>query len=370
MHGSSRVARGGPADAPAIGWSAVTEVVLPPARTLVTGGAGFIGSVVVERLLDDGCEVTILDDLSTAAPGWRAVLERRTGWSFVRGRVEDPAAVDQALAGCERVIHLAASTDIAGGLGRPERDFTAGVVGTQVLCTAMYERGLRDLWFASSGVVYGWTGRRDTILAEGDGPYRPASHYAAAKLAGEALISGFAHLYGWRALAFRFGNTVGPRSDHGVVHDLVVKLLRDPGRLELLGDGRQAKPYIHVDDLVAAMRHAAGVAHEPLTILNLGPRGTLSVDEVAGIVIEALGLDDAAVERRYSGGAEGGGGWVGDTPYLSFDTSAMERTGWRPRRDARTAVRDAARAIAASYRDRGAPLLTASERRAQLVAQA
>lgn len=346
-----------------------TSTVLPPAPTLVTGGAGFIGGVVVGRLLDDGCQVTILDDLSSASPDWRVALDGRTGWSLVQGGVEDPAAVDQALAGCERVIHLAASTDIAGGVGRPERDFTAGVVGTQVLCTAMYQHGVRDLWYASSGVVYGWTGRRDTILAETDGPYRPASHYAAAKLAGEAIISGFAHLYGWRALAFRFGNTVGPRSDHGVVHDLVVKLLRDPSRLEVLGDGRQAKPYIHVGDLVAGMRHAASSVDDPFTVLNLGPRGTLSVDQVADIVIEALGLDGAGVERQYTGGIKGGGGWIGDTPYVSFDTSAMERTGWRPSRDARAAVHETALAIAAAYRDRGTPLLTASERRAQLIAQ-
>lgn len=343
---------------------------MPPVPTLVTGGAGFIGGVVVQRLLDDGARVTILDDLSTATPDWRVALEGRAGWSFVHGGVEDPAAVDLAMAGCDRVIHLAASTDIAGGLGHPERDFTACVVGTQVLCTAMYQHGVRDLWYASSGVVYGWTGRRDTALAEGDGPYRPASHYAAAKLAGEAIISGFAHLYGWRALAFRFGNTVGPRSDHGVVHDLVVKLLRDPSRLELLGDGRQAKPYIHVEDLVAGMRHAASHVDDPFTVLNLGPSGTLSVDQVADIVIEALGLDGAAVERHYTGGVAGGGGWVGDTPFVSFDTSAMERSGWRPSRDARAAVHETALAIATAYREgHRTPLLTASERRAQLIAQ-
>lgn len=340
-----------------------------PIPTLVTGGAGFIGGVVVKRLLDEGGRVTILDDLSTASPDWQVALDGSGGWSLVHGGVEDPAAVERAMVGCERVIHLASSTDIAGGVGHPERDFTVGVVGTQVLCAAMYRHHVRDLWYASSGVVYGWTGRRDTTLAEGDGPYRPASHYAAAKLAGEAIISGFAHLYGWRALAFRFGNTVGPRSDHGIVHDLVVKLLRDPHRLELLGDGRQAKPYIHVTDLVAGMGHAAARVGDPFTVLNLGPSGTLSVDQVADIVIEALGLEAAAVERHYSGGVAGGGGWVGDTPYVSFDTSAMEQSGWRPSRDARVAVREAALAIAASYRDRGAPLLTASERRAQLVAQ-
>ena len=116
----------------------------------------------------------------------------------------------------------------------------ASVVGTEHVCEAMRAVGIAEIWFASSGVVYGRPARIPT--GEGDGPLLPESHYAAAKLAGEALISGFASLYGWRAYAFRFGNTVGPRSNHGVVHDFVVKLLRDPNRLEILGDGTQAKP--------------------------------------------------------------------------------------------------------------------------------
>lgn len=339
---------------------------LPPRPTLVTGGAGFIGTEVVASLLDDGARVTILDDLSMATADWASALGQRDGWSLVRGGVEDRSAVDRALDGCERVVHLAASTDIAGGLGRPERDFTACVIGTQVVCTAMYHAGVRDLWYASSGVVYGSSGGRPTAVAEGDGPYRPASHYAAAKLAGEAIISGFAHLYGWRAIAFRFGNTVGPRSDHGVVHDLVVKLLRDPTELELLGDGRQAKPYLHVRDLVAGMRHAAAAVDGPFTVLNLGPAGTVSVDTVADLVIEALGLDPADVRRHYVGGTRDGGGWAGDTPFVAFETAAMDRLGWRPASDAETAIREAAAAIADRYRRATLPLFTASERRERM----
>ena len=136
---------------------------------------------------------------------------------------------------------------------------------------------------------------------EGDGPLLPESHYAAAKLAGEALISGFASLYDWRAHTFRFGNTVGPRSNHGVVHDFVVKLLRDPTRLEILGDGTQAKPYIAVDDLVAGIRRGVAAApRAPMTILNVGTEGTVTVSRVAAIVIEALGLAPDSVELAYT----------------------------------------------------------------------
>lgn len=333
------------------------------ARTLVTGGAGFIGGELIAALLADGGSVTVLDDLSTAAPDWEDRFREVTRLSFVRGDAADPGLVGSALAGHDRVVHLAAGTDIAGGYGLPGRDFKTGIVATQVVCTAMLEHGIRELWYASSGVVYGRPPRTPT--KEGDGPLLPESHYAAAKLAGEAIISGFAHLYHWRAFAFRFGNTVGARSDHGVVHDFVVKLLRDPNRLEILGDGFQAKPYIAVEDLVAGMRHAADQAPtRPLTILNLGPEGTLSVRRVAELVIEALGLSTDKVELSFSGQSAGGGGWPGDTALVDFDTTAARALGWQPQIAADAAVRTAAIDLADRYRASGRPLLTALERRA------
>ncbi len=335
-----------------------------PTRTFVTGGAGFIGGELVAGLLADGVEVTVFDDLSTADPDWSVRFSGDPCLTFVRGDAADPNAVAAAMSGHDRVVHLASGTDIAGGLDHPERDFRSGVVATHVVCAAMQSLGIRELWYASSGVVYGSPPRIPT--AEGDGPLLPESHYAAAKLAGEALISGFAHLYSWRALAFRFGNTVGGRSNHGVVHDLVVKLLREPGRLEILGDGTQTKPYIAVGDLVAGMRHAAAtVPASPMTIFNVGPEGTLSVRRVAEIVVDALDLRLGSVELKFGGrSAVGGGGWPGDSVRVEFDTTALRSLGWRPRLTADSAVRDAATGIAARYRASGRPLLTALERRA------
>lgn len=336
---------------------------LAPMRTLVTGGAGFIGGEVVRALLDDGAEVTVLDDLSTAEPDWMDRFDGAHGFRFLLGDAADKATVRSAMAGQERVIHLASGTDIAGGFAHPERDFRNGVVATEVVCEAMREFEVRELWYASSGVVYGRPSRIPT--AEGDGPLMPASHYAAAKLAGEAIVSGFAHLYGWRAFAFRFGNTVGARSNHGVVHDLVVKLLRDPTRLEILGDGTPAKPYVAVTDLVAGMRHvAAAKPGSGLTLLNVGPEGTVSVRRVGEIVVEVLGQPDGAVSCSFTTAHADGGGWPGDTPLVEFDTSALSSLGWRPTMSAEAAIRGAAEGIAARYRRSRAPLRTSLERRA------
>ena len=333
-----------------------------PTRVFVTGGAGFIGGEVVRRLLDDGAAVTVFDDLSTAEPDWADGLQGHDGFTFVEGDVADEPAVSAAMAGHDLVVHLAASTDIAGGVGRPEGDFRACVVGTQAVCSAMHRNRITRLWFASSGVVYGH--RSGIPSAEGDGPFLPASHYAAGKLAGEAVASGFAHLYGWRAFAFRFGNTVGARSNHGVVHDFVVKLLRDPHRLEILGDGEQRKPYVAATDLVAGMRRAAACAPgRPMTILNVGTVGTVSVRRVAELVIEVLGLKPGSVELAFTGVAAGGGGWAGDTPYVEFDPAALVGLGWQPRLTAEDAIREAARGVAARYRTGRLALVTAAERR-------
>ena len=339
--------------------------VIPPSRTLVTGGAGFIAGELIETLLADGGEVTVLDDLSTAEPDWLVRFGGDSRLTFMRGDCADADAVGTAMVGVDRVIHLASGTDIAGGFDRPWLDFRNGIVATEVVCEAMHRGGVRELWYASSGVVYGRPSRIPT--AEGDGPLLPCSHYAAAKLAGEAIVSGFAHLYDWHAFAFRFGNTVGPRSNHGVVHDFVVKLLRDPHHLEILGDGTPRKPYVAVSDLIAGMRHGVSTIAEPgLAILNVGPEGTVSVRRVAEIVIDAVGLDarSVAVTFQQSTGA-GGGGWPGDTALVEFDTRAMRALGWAPAMQAEDAIRHAADGIAARYRDGARPLLTSIERRAE-----
>jgi len=345
-------------------------------RVLVTGGAGFIGGTLVAELLARGHRVTIFDDLSGAADDWWEPFGGRPSGAgdvdaepdaelrFIHGDVRDREAVDAALAGHEIVVHLAAHTDIRAGLVDPHRDLAIGVIGTWNVLDAMRRLDIRTLLYASSGTIYGTPAVVPT--PEDHGPLLPESHYAAAKLAGEALISGFAALHDLRALIFRFGNTVGARSDHGVVHDLVVKLLRDPSRLELMGDGRQAKPYVAVEDVVAGMLHAlAQPPQRPVATYNVGTAGTLTVDRVADLVVQALGLDEAAVARTFLGASPvGGGGWPGDTPLVDFDTSRLVSIGWRPRWSAEEAVLRAAAGTALRMMNGRRPLLTADERRA------
>jgi UDP-glucose 4-epimerase len=339
-------------------------------HALVTGGAGFIGTALVDRLIERGDRVTILDDLSGATPERRAELAAAAGERpgivrFVQGSVVDLGAVEATLTGVDVVYHLAANTDIAGGFTDPRLDLEGCILGTWNVCEAMRRAGVAHVAYASSGVVYGDPDQRPT--PESAGPLRPASHYAAGKLAGEAIVSGFAHLYRWQAQAFRFGNTIGGGSDHGVVHDLVVKLLRNPGRLEILGDGRQAKPYIAVEDVVDAVLHAMDrQATTPFDVFNVATTGTLTVLEVADVVIRALGLDPAGVEVRptVAPGAASRGGWPGDTPIVDFDTSRIRALGWLPKHDARAAVHRAALATRERLEAVDVPLLTASERRA------
>jgi len=337
-------------------------------HVLVTGGAGFIGSVLVDRLVARGATVTIFDDLSGATPE-RSLELLDSGAAvtdavrFIRGDLLDLEALTAAMADATEVMHLAANTDIAGGFAEPRLDRDGCILGTWNVAEAMRRLGVVRIAYASSGVVYGQPDHTPT--PESYGPLRPASHYAAGKLAGEAILSGFAHLYGWRARAYRFGNTVGAGSDHGVVHDLVVKLLRDPSRLEILGDGRQAKPYVAVEDVAEAVLHTMEHGPEvPFDVYNVATTGTLTVLEVAELIIRALGLEPAAVELRPTGEVGGSGGWPGDTRLVDFDTSRLRDLGWRPVHSPRQAVGRAATGTRDRLLAGGGPLLTAAERRA------
>lgn len=306
----------------------------------VVGGAGFIGSTLVGRLLAEERvdRVVVLDNLSS---GSREMLGESLGDSLGDSRVDlivgdcgDPEVSSRALEGVDVVVHLASNPDIARAVTEPEIDFSSGTLLTNSVVEAARTQGVNTIVYASGSGVYGDLG--DLEIPEDHGPLRPVSTYGASKLAGEALVCAYAHMFGLRGRAFRFANVVGPRQTHGVGYDFLNKLAGDPTRLEILGDGRQSKCYIAIADVLDAI---LGVIDEPgdlpYEVFNVSTDDALSVDEIAGAACRATGLDPAAVGFDHTGGR---GGWNGDVPVVRLDTSRIRSRGWTPKRTSAEAM--------------------------------
>lgn len=311
-------------------------------RYLITGGAGFIGSHAVDRLLAEGHQVTVYDNLSTGQRKWLTPHEGDQAFRFVEGDILDRALLQETMAGHDIVFHLAANTDIPSGFTQTRLDLDNCIIGTWNVLDAMRELGIGEILFASSATVYGYP----TVMPtpETYGPLLPESHYGAGKLASEALISGFVHLYPMKAWIYRFGNVMGGRMGHGVVYDFIQKLRKNPRELEILGDGRQTKTFFLVEDCLDGILWAYEHDRDrPVDIYNLGSSVTLTVTEIARIVCEEMGLDGVAF--RYTGGERG---WPGDVPAVDFDISKMDTLGWRVKRTSADAVHACAHRLLAS----------------------
>ncbi len=289
-------------------------------RVLVTGGAGFVGSTVADRLLAQGAEVSILDNFST---GWRQFVPARA--RLVEGDLLDPAAVRRALEGCEFVFHLAANADVKDNLLQPRKCIEQNVVATQNLLEGMRAAGVHELAFASTGAVYG----EATVVPTPEHAPFPVqtSIYGTSKLAAEGLLTSYALGYGFRVWIFRFVSLLGPRYTHGHVIDFWRRLKRDPTRLDVLGDGRQKKSYLHVGDCVSGMLVAIGGSSEPINVFNLGHQDWIEVDESIAVITATLGVNPRIV---HAGGERG---WVGDSPRVLLDASRLRSLGWAPTRN-------------------------------------
>jgi UDP-glucose 4-epimerase len=310
---------------------------------LVTGGAGFIGSHLVDYLVGEGSVVRVYDDLSAGSLANLRRWEGEPRLSFVKGDLLDAEAVTGALDGCDAVYHLAANPEVRASRASPEDHFRQNVEATHRLLEAVRRvGGVELLVFASSSTVYGEAGVAPT--PEDYGPLKPISHYGASKLAAEALVSAYASMYGFRAVIFRLANIVGPRSNHGVIYDFVNKLRADPGKLEVLGDGSQSKSYLYVDDCVGGMVLGAEKASERVEVFNLGSDDRVNVMEIAGIVIEEMGVEGCEV--CLTGGVDGGRGWAGDVKVMHLDSSRLRSLGWAPRMSGVEAIRVTAHVLA------------------------
>ncbi len=295
-------------------------------RVLLTGGAGFIGSHVLDLLAPTGVEFTVYDNLSN---GRREYLEphlSRPNVNFVQGDVTDLPRLIEAARGQDVVWHLAANTDIIGSHENPSRDLNDCAVGTFNVVEAMRKTGVRDLIFASTGAVYGNICAERSV-AEDAGPLLPVSTYGAGKIASEAFISSFCHVYGLRAWMYRFGNVIGARMTHGVIYDFLARLKKDPSELLVRGDGRQEKNYFLVEECINGMLY--GYANIPMTdeepcgVFNLGTPTVTKVIDIARIVVEEMGVNAPV---RIEGTKKA---WPGDQPRVHFEVDKLSKLGWK-----------------------------------------
>jgi UDP-glucose 4-epimerase len=302
-------------------------------RILVTGGAGFIGSHLCDRLLERSASVWCVDNLHLGRRRNIAHLSGNNRFHFIELDVLDRPALGTLFADAHfhAVFHLAANSDIAAGSADPELDLRLNHLTTTTVLETMREHRVRRLFFASTSAIFGET---TEILHEDFGPLQPISFYGASKLAAEAYVSAYAHLFGVAAVVLRFPNIVGERATHGVIYDFLRKLEKSPLELEVLGDGNQTKPYLYVADLIDAILLAFDKASAPLVVYHAAGIGSTSVREIAEIVVAAAGRPGTRI--CYTGGDRG---WPGDVPKFGYNISRLEALGWQPRRHSTDAVR-------------------------------
>jgi len=314
---------------------------------LVTGGAGFIGSHLVDALMAREDYVCVFDNLSTGS------LENVRHWldhlnfTFIRGDLLSQSDLKKLEVDDYNIIfHLAANPEVRIGSTDPSIHFQQNVVATYNLLERVRRAGGSPiLVFTSTSTVYGEALKIPT--PEDYAPLKPISTYGASKLACEALISGYAYTYGFKAVILRLANIVGPRSRHGVIHDFIQKLRKNPNELEILGDGTQTKSYLYVSDCVEAILLATENPENHVEVYNVGSEDQVNVKTIAEIVIEEMGLKN--VKLKLTGGVDGGRGWKGDVKNMLLDVSKIKALGWKPKLNSKQAVRKTVREIVAKH---------------------
>jgi UDP-glucose 4-epimerase len=314
-------------------------------RYFVTGGAGFIGSHLVDRLVKMG-KVTVYDNLSSGRLEFISHHLDRGDFNFIEADLLDFSTLKQAISGHDVVFHLAANPEVRAGIKATNLDLKTGIIASYNVLEAMRLNQIKRLVFTSSSTVYGDGGV--TPVSEDYGPLNPISLYGASKLGSEGFISAFCHLFDMQGWIFRLANVVGSRLTHGVIFDFINNLKQNPGRLEILGDGSQQKPYLHADDCIEGMLFGMEHSKERFSVFNLGPASSTSVVTISNMVVEAMGLKD--VEFHYAGGSRG---WPGDVPQVRFDAGAMNRLGWKPQYTSDQAVERTVRELLSGGADNG-----------------
>ncbi|MCQ1539364.1 NAD-dependent epimerase/dehydratase family protein [Methanocalculus taiwanensis] len=304
--------------------------------SIVTGGAGFIGSHLVDALVERGDHVCVIDSLSAGSS------------EHIKGHI-DSGKVELVVAdllsgdwqgvckGADRIFHLAADPDVRGSAAHPFSVYENNVTATVRVLEAMREYGVPEIVFTSTSTVYGEASVIPT--PEDYSPMVPISVYGASKLASEAMIASYCHTYQKKGSVFRFANIIGPRSNHGVIFDFIRKLQRDPTQLEILGDGTQTKSYLSVTACVDGMIYASEHGPDMYNVYNIGSEDWIDVVSIGEIVVSEMGLSD--VEFAFTGGDRG---WVGDVPRMLLSVEKIHGLGWKPGIGSERSVREAVRA--------------------------
>lgn len=304
-------------------------------KCFVAGGAGFIGSNLVSRLLKQGWGVTVYDNLSGGRKEFLTPFFRYKGFKFVKADLLNRVLLDKHIKGHDAVFHFAASSDISLGTKKTDLDLKNSFLTTFNILDSMKRNKIGKLVFTSSGSVYGeYAG---IPFKEDSGPILPVSLYAASKAASEAYISAFYRVYGIRAWIFRLANIVGPNATHGVVFDFIKKLKTNPKKLKILGDGNQKKPYLYVGECIDGILYAFTHAKGGLNYFNLSPNDVTDVKNIARVVINEMGLDRVKLVFTNTGG-----GWPGDQKRIWLNPAKINRLGWNAKLKSAQAVRLAA----------------------------
>lgn len=297
---------------------------------IITGCAGFIGSNLLDRLLADGYKVIGIDNFSTGQRRFLGGVLAHPNFRLIEIDLLDLDALKQAFAGGEAVFHLAANADVRFGINHPRKDLDQNTIATYNVLEAMRANGIKKIAFSSTGSVYG---EASVVPTPENGPFPiQTSLYGASKAAGEGLIAAYCEGFGFQSWIFRFVSILGERYTHGHVFDFYQKLKADPMRLPVLGNGKQRKSYLYIQDCIDAILLAMEKATEKVNIFNLGVDGYCEVNDSIGWICKELGVQPTL---EYSGGNRG---WIGDNPFIFLDTKKIQSLGWKPKYGIRDGV--------------------------------
>ncbi|MBI2075720.1 MAG: NAD-dependent epimerase/dehydratase family protein [Candidatus Aenigmarchaeota archaeon] len=311
-------------------------------KAFVTGGTGFIGSKLVDKLIERGDMVTVYDNLSSGKIEFIENHKTSKNFTFIKSDLLDFHTLSKSMKGHDIVFHLAANADIRYGTEHPRHDLEQNLLVTHNVLEAMRQNSIKKLVFSSTSAVFGAPSVIPT--PEDYGPALPASLYGASKLSCEAFVSAYSNLYGIQSWIFRFANVIGQRVTHGILYDFLQKLKKNPEELEILGDGEQEKSYLYDEDCIDAMLYVTERANERISVFNIGSDDQIKVKKIARIVVEALGINP---KFNFTGGSIG---WKGDVSKMQLDTKKILSLGWKPKYNSEEAIRMSVRGLKELFR--------------------